>query len=129
MDLSDKRILFGQIVWIGLLAVAISSLLVVRFTTRSADEKQRARAHTILRSVHALQQNHYAMYGTYLPSDRANTGEVLKWTSAPGRFRYRVTTGYGTFRARASADLDGNGQPEIWQVDPDHAEPRRVQAD
>ena len=129
MDNVEGRTLFKQVRVIILLLLGICCLLAVKFTTRTSDEKERARVRVVLTGIHALQQNHHAMFGTYLSSRRANTSDVMKWTEVPGRFRYDVTTDYGTYAARASADLDGDGQREVWQVDPHHSDPVRLQPD
>ena len=126
---TEGRGLFRQVRFTVLLLIAICSLLVVKFTTRSTDEKERARARVLLSSIYTLQQNHHNTRGTYLSSRRANTSDVLKWAEVPGRFQYEVTTEYGKFQARAIADFNGDGRPEIWQVDPQHPEPVRIQID
>ncbi len=129
MDSVEGRSVYRQLRLIAVLILAICSLLVVKFTTRTSDEKERARAHVILAGIYKLQQSHHAMFGTYLSSRRANTSEVLKWTDVPGRFRYDVTTEDDSYAVRASADLDGDGHEEVWQVDPRHPDPVRLQAD
>lgn len=129
MDNVEGRTLYKQLRVIVLLLLGICSLLVVKFTTRTSDEKERARARVVLSGIHNLQQNHHVMFGTYLSSRRANTSEVMKWTDVPGRFRYDVTTDYGSYAARASADLNGDGQFEVWQVDPRHSNPVRLHPD
>jgi len=129
MDNQDGRMLYSQSRVVVVLLFAICSLLAVKFTTRTSDEKERARAHVILTSIHKLQQNHHALFGTYLSSRRANTSDVLKWDDVPGRFRYAVETDYGTYSARATADLDGDGQREVWHVDPSNPIPARLHPD
>ena len=129
MDNLDGRLLYSQSRVVVVLLFAICSLLAVKFTTRTSDEKERARAHVILASIHILQQNHLALFGTYLSSRLANTSDVLKWDDVPGRFRYAVATAYGTYSARATADLDGDGQREVWHVDPSNPIPVRLHPD
>jgi hypothetical protein len=53
----------------------------------------------------------------------------LGWDDAPGLFEYVVIDHGNTYVALAEADLDGDGNLEIWRVDSKHPEPVLVQED
>ncbi|MDP6778703.1 MAG: hypothetical protein QGI83_18255 [Candidatus Latescibacteria bacterium] len=118
-----------QIVCIVVLALVLCTLLVYRFTSRSAADADRARARIVLQTIYALEKAHLEETGTYLPVDRGSDSEILKLSDAPGPFRYRVAVLGTTFVAVAEADLDGDGELEVWQVDQAHPEPTLKEED
>ena len=118
----DRKVL-SQIALIGLMVVILCSLLVYRFTAQTSEERERARARVVLHGIYELERAHYLENGTYLPIDRENNGEILKLSDVPGLFHYHVEVAGSTFVAVAEADLDGNGEVEIWQIDSQHPDP------
>ena len=112
-----------QAILTGALALVLCSLLAYRFTSHSAEDEERARAHIVLQTIYRIQQAHVKAYGTYLPIDRENNMEILKLKDAPGRFRYRVEVSDSAFFGFAFADLDGDGEIEVWQIDREHPDP------
>ena len=112
-----------QPVLTGVLALVLCCLLAYRFTSRSPEDEERARVRIVLQSIHRIQQVHFKAYGTYLPMDRRNNIEILKLADTPGRFRYRVDASDSTFVGIATADLDGDGEIEVWQIDRNHPDP------
>ena len=121
--LFENRQIVSQAIFLGVLALVLCTLLIYRFTTRSPLEEERARAHSILRSLYEIERAYFEAYGTYLSVDRDRNGDILKLNDTPGRFRYRVEADRSTFVAVAEADLDGDGEVEVWQVDPAHPDP------
>ena len=119
----ENRQMISQAISLGVLALVLCTLLIYRFTTRSSQEEERARAHSILRSLYEIERAYFEAYGTYLPVDRDQNGDILKLNDTPGRFRYRVEADRSTFVAVAEADLDGDGEAEVWQVDPANPDP------
>lgn len=124
----EQRILPSWFALTGLL-LALCTLLVYRFTSRSPADEERLRAQVMLRAIYRLEQAHFGEFGTYLPIDRENSGELLKLSDAPGRFRYRVAVAGSTFVAYAEADLDGDGRAEVWRVDGQNPEPVLAELD
>ena len=129
IDWAEHRALIRHLTAIVAMVVAIATLVTYQFTTRSSIESERARARVILESIYNVQQAHFKGYGTYLPSDRGNTSEVLMWSNAPGRFRYSVDVSDSGFVAVATADFNADGISEVWQVDPKNAIPIVVRED
>ena len=129
MQLSEYRDQLRQAgVIIGLLAI-LCVVLVYHFTERTPEGAQRERAHIMLRRIVDLQLAYHADYGTYLPIDRENNGDVLQLNGTPGRFRYWVTVSDDGFSAYAESDFDFDGQVEIWKVDGPESEPVLIQRD
>ncbi len=118
-----RRISVPQAVVAGLLLLILFTLLVYRFTSRSVADEERARARITLRTIYRLQQAYFGEYGTYLPIDREKNREILKLNDVPGQFRYQVVVADSAFVAVAQADLDGDGEVEVWQIDQRHLEP------
>ena len=129
MNLLEDRVLVRHTTVALVMVASICCMLVFRFTTKSADERERIRARTTLETIHQLQQSYYRDHGTYLSSDRGNTSDVLRWDDMPGLFEYVVLDHGDTYVALAEADLDGDGELEIWRVDPRHPDPVLVQSD
>lgn len=129
MNLLEDRVLVRNTTVAAVMIAAICCMLVFRFTTKSATERERIRARTTLETIHRLQQAYFDEHGTYLSSDRGNISDVLRWDDMPGMFEYVVLDHGDTFVALAEADLDGDGDLEIWRVDPRHPEPVLVQTD
>lgn len=114
---------------IGLLLIVISILLIYRFTSRSPEDQERARARVFLQTLYQLEQAHHETYGTYLEIGRETIWQMLDLEEEPGRFRYSVRVEDNGFVALAEADLDGDGEAEIWQVDPTHPDPILTKGD
>ncbi len=118
-----------QILCIAILALVLCTLLVYRFASRSVADADRARARVVLQTIYELEVDHFEESGTYLPIGRGSDSEVLKLSDAPGPFRYRVSVSGSTFVAIAEGDLNGDGEPEVWQVDQAHPEPTLKEQD
>ena len=129
MNLLEDRVLVRQTTIAVVMVLSICCMLGFRFTTKSSVDRERIRARTTLETIHRLQLAYFHEYGTYLSSDRGNTSDVLRWDDMPGQFEYVVLDHGDTFVALAEADLDGDGDLEIWRVDPRHPEPVLVQGD
>jgi type II secretory pathway pseudopilin PulG len=129
MNLLEDRVLVRQTSIALVMMATICCMLVYRFTTQSAIDRERVRARTTLETIHQLQQSYFDEYGTYLSSDRGNTSDILRWDDIPGAFEYIVLDHGDTYVALAEADLDGDGDLEIWRVDPRHPDPVLVQSD
>jgi len=123
------RALVRQLVGGVALIAVIGFVLAFRFTTRSELELERVRARTMLETIHRIEVAYFQEHGTYVDSDRGNTGSLLKWADSPGRFRYRVDASRTAFAAYAEADLDGDGIAEVWRVDTRNPEPVLVRQD
>ena len=128
MNLLEDRVLVRQTSIALVMMATICCMLVYRFTTQSAIDRERVRARTTLETIHQLQQSYFDEYGTYLSSDRGNTSDILRWDDIPGAFEYIVLDHGDTYVALAEADLDGDGDLEIWRVDPRHPDPVLVQS-
>lgn len=107
---------------IGLL-VMLCVVLFYQFTYRTPEDAERERARMMLQRIAALQHAYLAEYGTYLPIDKKNNGDILQLNNAPGRFRYRVIISESGFKAYAEADFDRDGKAEVWMVDATGSEP------
>lgn len=118
-----RRISVPQAAVAGLLMLVLFTLLAHRFTSRSAADKERARARITLQTIYQFQQAYFAEYGTYLPINREKNSEILKLNDMPGQFRYQVVVADSAFVAVARADLDGDGEVEVWQIDQRRLEP------
>ena len=129
MNVIENRALLRQVAFAVGLVGMICLMLVLQFTTKTDTERERASARTTLETIYRLQASNYQEFGTYLSSDRGNTSDVLRWDDMPGRYEYVVIDHGDTYVALAEADLDGNGQLEIWRIDPKHPEPVLVQED
>ena len=128
IGLKVRRTLHLMVVPLAL-AIVLSILLVARFTSRSSEDEERIRARTILEMIYQLEEAYYKEHGTYLRIDRGNNADLLKLSEPPGRFAYRVEVGESGFLATARADLDGDGQQEVWSIDRSGGEPVRIQED
>lgn len=129
MNLMEDRVLVRNTTYALAILAAICVVLGFRFTTKSADERERARARVTLETIRDLQHAYYRENGTYLSSDRGNTSDVLRWDDVPGRFQYVVIDHGDTYVALAEGDLNGDGTLEIWRVGPKQPDPVLVQAD
>jgi hypothetical protein len=125
----EYRMLLRQIGSLLALVSILSIIIIYQFTRRSDDEIERERAHVMLCRIHDLEMAHWSANGTYLAIDRATNGAILRLNSGVGKFSYRVDVAGGRFVATAKADLDGDGQAEVWQVDQKGMDPILVQAD
>jgi len=113
---------------VGTLLVLLGSLLGYRFTTQTYAQRERRRAHIILQTLYALEVAHFQEKGTYLRVDRGTNTEPLK-LQLEGAFVYRVVVAGASFAAFAEGDLDGDGDLEVWRVDPRHPSPVLVHRD
>lgn len=114
----------GQLHQVGIvigLLVMLCLVLFYQFTYRTPEDAERARI--MLQRIAALQHAYLAEYGTYLPIDKKNNGDILQLNNAPGRFRYRVIISESGFKAYAEADFDRDGSAEVWMVDATGSEP------
>lgn len=114
---------------IAILTAVICVVLIIQFTRRTPDAAERERARVMLRRIYDLEQAHFAEVGTYLPIDREKNGALLLLNNAPGKFHYRVTATTNDFTGIAEADLNGDGRPEVWQVQATIPEPVLLQED
>ena len=129
MNLLENRALVRRITSASSMLLLICTMLVFQFTSKSPTERERARARTMLESVHNLQMAHFEETGTYLSSRRGNTSDVMRWDDMPGVFRYVVGDEGLRYVAVAEADLNGDGQVEVWQINSDNPEPVLAQSD
>ncbi|HAA73656.1 TPA: hypothetical protein DCE37_00860 [Candidatus Latescibacteria bacterium] len=129
MNLLEDRVLVRNTTIAVVMLTCICGLLGYRFTTKTSLERERVRARTTLETIHQLQLAYHHEYGTYLSSDRGNTSDVLRWDDMPGKFQYVVLDQGDTYVAIAEADFDGDGDYEVWRVDPRHPDPVLVQSD
>jgi type II secretory pathway pseudopilin PulG len=125
----ENRLLVRRISGILLLVALLSVIVIYHFTYRSTDQKERERAQVMLRRLYDLEMAYRSERGTYLRIDRETNGELLRLDSGAGKYTYRVEVAGDAFAAIAEADLDGDGQSEIWRVDQDGPDPVRVQGD
>ncbi len=125
----DNRVLVRNTTFALTLTALICFVLIYGFTTKTEADRERVRARTTLETIYKLQQSYYQEFGTYLSSNRGNISDVLRWDDVPGIFEYVVIDQGDTYVALAEADLDGDGNIEIWRVDPKHPEPVLVQSD
>ncbi len=66
MNLLENRALVRRIASASSMLLLICTMLVFQFTSKSPTERERARARTMLESVHNLQMAHFEETGTYL---------------------------------------------------------------
>ena len=130
MNLSyENRLLLRQVSGLGLLFVILCVMVIYLFTHRGSDDVERERAQVMLRRIYDLEMAYWSENGTYLPIDRKINGDILRLNDASGSFSYRVDVAGKQFVATATADLDGDGQAEVWQVDEKNPDPIQVQSD
>ena len=125
----EKKVVLRHFLLPGLLLLTLSTLVVYRFTSRTQPDDERARARVILKSIHNLEVSHRKSHGSYIPINAFNNADILKLRSTPGRFRYRVDITDSSFVATAEADMDGDGEVEIWQVNHHSDQPILVKED
>lgn len=130
MNLSyEKRLFLRQISGLVGLFILLCVIVIYQFTYRSPQEIERERAQVMLRRIYDLEMAYWSENGTYLPINRKINGDILRLNDSAGQFIYRVDVSRNQFVARAEADLDGDGQVEIWQVDQKNAVPELKQED
>ena len=125
----EKRVALGQFLLPGLLLLTLCTLVVYRFTSRTESDDERARARVILQSIYNLEVSHYKKRGSFIPIKEINNADILKLRTISGRFRYRVDITDSSFLATAKADLDGDGEVEVWRVDQHSAQPFLLRED
>lgn len=125
----ENRLLLRQVSGLGILFVILCVMVIYQFTHRAPDEIERERAQVMLRRIYDLEMAHWSENGTYLPIDRKINGGILRLNDVSGLFSYRVDVVGKQFVAIAQADLNGDGQAEIWQIDDKHPDPIQVQSD
>lgn len=125
----ENRLLLRQISGLVTLFVILCVMVIYSFTHRTTDQIERERAQVILRRIYDLEMAYQSENGTYLPIDRKINGDILRLNQASGQFVYRVDVSGNQFVATAKADLNGDGQAEVWQVDPHNDQPIQIQAD
>jgi len=130
MNLSfENRLLVRQVGGLCVLFAILCVMVVYQFTHQSAHDIERERAQVMLRRIYDLEMAYWSENGTYLSIDRKTNGGILRLNDASGPFSYRVDVTKNKFVATAQADLDGDGQAEIWQVDDKNMDPIQVQHD
>ena len=125
----EKRLLMRQGMGLVVLFMILCVIVIYQFTYRSPDTKERERAQVVLRRIYDLEMTYRSDNGTYLSIDRKINGDILRLNDGLGKFSYRVDVVGDRFVALAEADLNGNGQPEVWQVDQRNPVPTLVQED
>lgn len=125
----ENRLLMRQSMGLVVLFMILCVIIIYQFTFRSPNAKERERAQVVLRRIYDLEMSYRSDNGTYLSIDRKINGDILRLNDGVGKFIYRVDVVGDRFVATAEADLNGNGQPEVWQVDQRNAVPVRVQED
>lgn len=130
MNLSfENRLLMRQVGGLCVLFAILCVMVVYQFTHRSARDIERERAQVMLRRIYDLEMAYWSENGTYLSIDRKTNGGILRLNDASGLFSYQVDATKKKFVATAQADLDGDGQVEIWQIDDQNMDPIQVQRD
>lgn len=125
----EKRILLRRVGGLIALSAALCVIIIYQFTLRTTAQSERERAQIMLQRIYDLQMAYRAENGTYLPIDRERNGDILRLNDGVGLFAYRVIVNGDQFVARAEADLNGDGQMEVWQMTPHSDEPVQTQAD
>jgi len=125
----ETRFLLRQISGLVTLFVILCVMVIYLFTHRTADQIERERAQVMLQRIYDLEMAYQSENGTYLPIDREINGDILRLNQASGQFVYQVQVSGNQFVATAKADLNGDGQDEIWQIDPSRDQPIQIQAD
>ena len=125
----ENRLLMRQGVGLVVLFMILCVIVIYQFTHRSPDEQERERAQVMLLRIYDLEMAYWSDNGTYLSIDRKINGDILRLNEGLGKFSYRVDVAGDRFVAIAEADLNGNGQYEVWQIDQRNPVPIRVQED
>ena len=125
----ENRLLMRQGMGLAVLFMILCVIVIYQFTHRLPNEQERERAQVMLLRIYDLEMAYWSDNGTYLSIDRKINGDILRLNDGLGKFSYRVDVTGNRFVAIAEADLNGNGQPEVWQVDQRNPVPIRVQED
>lgn len=125
----ENRLLLRQVGGLVVLFMTLCMIVIYQFTHRSPDEIERERVQVMLRRIYDLEMAHRAENGTYLSINRETNGDILRFNDGVGQFTYRVDVTGDRFVATAKADLDGDGQAEIWQIDQRNTDPVKIRED
>jgi hypothetical protein len=125
----ESRLLLRQAGGLAALFLILCMIVIYQFTHRSSLEGERERAQVMLRRIYDLEMAHRSENGTYLSINRETNGDILRLNDGVGQFTYRVDVTGDRFVATAKADLDGDGQVEVWQIDQRNTDPVKVNED
>ncbi len=125
----ENRLLMRQGIGLAMLFLILCVIVIYQFTHGTPEAKERERAQIMLHRIYDLEMAYWSDNGTYLSIDRKINGDILRLNDGLGKFSYRVDVTGDRFVAIAEADLNGNGQYEVWQVDQRNPIPTLMQED